>query len=116
MGNDQVYLTLISILSGASSILASIVVAVMMNFTKQTREKFTSVFNKVEAITDRIADEETDRKVREAQLVGKLELYDQNVNHVKRRIYDLSDTVTELKCKVDKIERNGTVSQKTGLQ
>lgn len=110
MGNDQVYLTLISVLSGASSILASIVVAVMMNFTKQTRDKFTNVFNKVEAITDRIADEETDRKVREAQLVGKLELYDQNVNNVKRRMYDLSEIVTEVRGRVDKLERHGTVS------
>ena len=110
MGNDQVYLTLISVLSGASSILASIVVAVMMNFTKQTREKFNSVFNKVEAATNRIAEEEKDRQVREAQLVGKLELYDQNVNHVKRRMYDLSEMVTEVKGRVAKLERNGTIS------
>ena len=105
MANDQVYLTLISVLSGASSILASIVVATMMNFTKQTREKFSNVFTKLEAATNRIAGEETDRKVRDAQLMGKLELYDQNVNNVKKRIYDLSEIVTEVRGRVEKIER-----------
>ena len=107
MANDQVYLTIISILSGASSILASIVVAVMMNFTKQTRDKFSNVFNKLEIATNKLATEETDRKVREAQLSGRVDLYDQNVNHVKKRLYELSDIVTKIKCTVDKIERDG---------
>ena len=116
MGNEQTYLTIITVLSGASSLLASIIVAVVMNFTKRTGEKFGKVFDKVEAVTDRLADEEKERRVKEAEMIGNFKLYEQNVAHVKKRIYDVSDIVAELKGKVEKIERNGTYNKETGIQ
>ena len=115
MGNEQTYLTIITVLSGASSLLASIIVAVVMNFTKRTGEKFGKVFDKVEAVTDRLAEEEQERRVKETEMVGKFNLYTQDVAHVKKRLYEVSDIVTGLKSKVEKLDRNGTKSSETDV-
>lgn len=91
-------MTIITALSGFSSLMAAAVLALQMNFIKSTGVKFKALF-------DRLGTEEKVREVRDERFRGQIENHEKELERLGGRLYKLSEKQTEAGGKINKIER-----------
>lgn len=98
MANETIYMTIITALSGFSSLTASAALMLQMNFIKSTGAKFKSLF-------DRMGEEEKERAVRDERFKGQIERHDNELERLGERCYKVSDKQAETGGRINKVER-----------